>query len=168
MTKYPPVFIFLFIIFGLFLAYIANHIGTTITKLKDFVVKIRRNEAVTETKFPDDELGFISNEIVQIYEQFRRARNELTLEKEKLINHLFVLKEGVAFFSPDKKIILNNSHFIFYLNIISGETEITADRIYNIEELKDLNEFIDRTFLTERISYRNSRRSFVYKGKVSF
>jgi len=139
-----PYFIFLFIIFGLFLAYIANHIGTTITKLKDFVVKIRRNEAVTETKFPDDELGFISNEIVQIYEQFRRARNELTLEKEKLINHLFVLKEGVAFFSPDKKIILNNSHFIFYLNIISGETEITADRIYNIEELKDLNEFIDK------------------------
>lgn len=139
-----PFFIFLFVIFGLLLAYIGNHIGATITKLKDIVVKIRRNEAISETKFPDDELGFISNEIVQLYEQLRKTRNELILEKDKLINHLFVLKEGVAFFSPEKKIILNNSHFIFYLNIISGETAITADRIFTIEELKKLNEFIDK------------------------
>ncbi len=147
-----PFFIFLFVIFGLLLAYIANHIGTTVTKLKDFVVKIRRNEAISETKFPDDELGFISNEIVQLYEQLRQTRNELILEKDKLINHLFVLKEGVAFFSPEKKIILNNSHFIFYLNIISGDTAISADRIFNIEELKDLNEFIDNN-LSERNSF---------------
>lgn len=139
-----PFFIFLFVIFGLLLAYIGNHIGTTVTKLKDIVVKIRRNEAISETKFPDDELGFISNEIVQLYEQLRQTRNELILEKDKLINHLFVLKEGVAFFSPEKKIILNNSHFIFYLNIISGDTAITADRIFAIEELKKLNEFIDK------------------------
>ena len=147
-----PFFLLLFVVFGFLLAYIANHIGTTVSKLKDIVVKIRRNEAIYETKFPDDELGFISNEIVQLYEQLRQTRNELILEKDKLINHLFVLKEGVAFFSPEKKIILNNSHFIFYLNIISGDTAITADRIFNIEELKDLNEFIDKN-LAEHHSF---------------
>lgn len=148
-----PFFLLLFVIFGLLLAYIANHIGTTVTKLKDTVVKIRRNEALVETKFPDDELGFISNEIVQLYEQLRKTRNELILEKDKLINHLFVLKEGVAFFSPEKKIILNNSHFIVYLNIISGETAITADRIFDIAELKDLNEFIDKNLAEHHSSH---------------
>lgn len=148
-----PFFIFIFIIFGFFLAYIANYIGATVTKLKDFALKVRRNEAVDDTKFPDDELGIISDEIVKLYEQFRQTRNELLLEKDKLINHLYVLKEGVAFFSSDKKIILNNSHFIFYLNIISGETAITADRIFQTGELENLNDFIDKN-LVAKTSFR--------------
>jgi two-component system phosphate regulon sensor histidine kinase PhoR len=52
------------------------------------------------------------------------------LEKEKLISHLFVLKEGIAFFSSDKKAILNNSHFIFYVNIIAEETTISVEKIF--------------------------------------
>lgn len=139
-----PFFIFLFLIFGIFLAYITDRIGATITKLKEFVLKIRRNEAITSTRFPNDELGFISNEIVQLYEEFRQAKSELVIEKDKLIDHLFVLKEGVAFYSAEKKTILNNNHFIFYLNIISGETTIDSNRIFKIKELNDLNEFINK------------------------
>jgi two-component system OmpR family sensor kinase/two-component system phosphate regulon sensor histidine kinase PhoR len=147
-----PFFIFLFIVFGIILAFITTRIGNTITKLKDFVLRIRRNEAIIPSKFPRDELGVISHEIVELYEEFRKAKIELTVEKDKLINHLFVLKEGVAFFSADKKIILNNSHFIFYLNIISGDTSIEADKIFHIQELRDLNDFINKN-LEDRKSF---------------
>jgi two-component system, OmpR family, phosphate regulon sensor histidine kinase PhoR len=149
---YIPFFIFLFLIFGLFLSYVTRHIGDTITKLKDFAVKIRRNEAIdTETQFANDELGFISREIVQLYEQLRKTKSELVLEKEKLISHLFVLKEGVAFFSPQKKVILNNSHFIFYINIISEETTISVEKIFSVEEFRELNDFIDRTISNTKL-----------------
>ena len=143
-----PFFIFLFIVFGFLLRYIANHIGDSITKLKDFAVKIRRNESINiddDTRFPNDELGFISQEIIQLYQQLRKTKTELVLEKEKLISHLFVLKEGIAFFSSDKKSILNNSHFIFYINIISEETTISVEKIFASEEFREVNEFIDKT-----------------------
>ena len=141
-------FILLFLIFGFLLRYIGNHIGDSITKLKDFAVKIRKNEAVDvdgTTQFPNDELGFISREIIQLYQQLRRTKTELVLEKEKLISHLFVLKEGIAFFSSGKKAILNNSHFIFYINIIAEETTISVEKIFQSEEFKEINAFIDQT-----------------------
>ena len=143
-----PFFIFLFLIFGFLLRYIANHLGDSITKLKDFAVKIRRNEAIimdNDIQFSNDELGFISQEIIQLYQKLRKTKTELVLEKEKLISHLFVLKEGVAFFSANKKAILNNSHFIFYINIIAEETTISVEKIFLSEEFKEVNKFIDKT-----------------------
>ena len=141
-------FILLFIIFGFLLRYIANHIGDSIAKLKDFAVKIRRDEAIDQDnniRFSNDELGFISLEIIQLYQQLRKTKTELVLEKEKLISHLFVLREGIAFFSSTKKAILNNSHFIFYINIIAEETTISVEKIFQSEEFKEINRFIDQT-----------------------
>ena len=138
-------FVLLFLVFGLSLRYIANHIGDSIAKLKDFAVKIRRNEAIEnidETGFSNDELGFISKEIIQIYKKLKRTKGELLIEKEKLISHLNVLKEGIAFFSRDGKIILNNSHFILYLNIITDETETQAEKIFDSEIFGEVNQFI--------------------------
>ncbi len=143
-----PFFILLFVVFGFLLRYIANHIGDSITKLKDFAVKIRRNEAITideSTRFANDELGFISREIIQLYQKLRKTKTELLLEKEKLISHLFVLNEGVAFFSRDKKTILNNSHFIFYVNIIAEETTTSIEHIFQADEFLEINNFIDQT-----------------------
>jgi two-component system phosphate regulon sensor histidine kinase PhoR len=147
-------FLGLFIIFGILLNYIVGHIGDTISKLKDFVIKIRRDEPINpETRFSSDELGFISHEIVQLYEQSRKTKGELILEKEKLISHLFVLKEGIAFFSADKKVILNNSHFIFYINIIAEETTISVEKIFHVEEFRELNNFIDKAISDNKALY---------------
>ena len=137
-------FLGLFIIFGILLSYLVRHIGDSISKLKDFAVTVRRDEPINpETRFSNDELGIISNEIVQLYEQSRKAKSELVLEKEKLISHLYVLKEGIAFFSSEKKVILNNSHFIFYINIIAEEITISVEKIFHVKEFKELNDFID-------------------------
>jgi two-component system, OmpR family, phosphate regulon sensor histidine kinase PhoR len=140
-----PFFIFLFVIFGFLLRYIANHIGDSISKLKDFAVKIRRNDPTSindETQFGNDELGFISREIIQLYHQLQKTKTELVLEKEKLISHLFVLNEGVGFFSADKKSLLHNSHFIFFINIIFEETTEAIENIFLAEEFNEVNIFL--------------------------
>jgi len=154
---FVPFFIFLFLVFGILLRYIANHIGDSITKLKDFAVKIRRNEAIDaddEIQFSNDELGFISHEIIQLYQDIRLTKTELILEKEKLISHLFVLKEGIAFFSSNKKAILNNSHFIFYINIIAEETTISVEKIFHSDEFREINSFIDKT-ISDNTSFQS-------------
>ncbi len=147
-----PFFILLFVIFGILLRYIANHIGDSISKLKDFAVKIRRNDPTSindETQFRNDELGFISREIIQLYNQLKKTKTELVLEKEKLISHLFVLNEGVGFFSADKKHQLHNSHFIFFINIISEETTEAIDNIFLAKEFNEVNNFLNNTIPAE-------------------
>ncbi len=155
-TAFILFLVFLFIAFGFLLRYIANHIADSITKLKDFAVQIRRKGAINineDTRFPNDELGFISREIIQLYQQLRKTKTELMLEKEKLISHLFVLNEGVGFFSADKKPILNNSHFIFYINIISEETTTSIENLFLAEELSEVTRFIDQA-ISDNTTYQ--------------
>ncbi len=138
-------FILLFIIFGIGLLIIANRLGDSISKLKDFAVKVRQGESIdNDMEFSNDELGIISQEISSLFEQSRKAKADLIQEKEKLISHLYVLKEGVAFFSAQKKVILNNSHFVFYINILSEESTISVEKIFHLEEFKGIRDFIDK------------------------
>jgi two-component system phosphate regulon sensor histidine kinase PhoR len=137
--------LFLFILFGVVLRLITNRLGASVSKLKDFALRVRKGQAMDEDlKFSNDEIGVISNEISSLFEQSRIAKADLSQEKEKLISHLFVLKEGVAFYSPQKKIILNNSHFIFYINIIAEESTIPAEKIFELKEFDRINIFVDR------------------------
>jgi two-component system OmpR family sensor kinase/two-component system phosphate regulon sensor histidine kinase PhoR len=138
-------YLLLFTLFGLLLRMITNRLGDSITKLKDFAIRVRNGQSAGEDQeFSDDELGVISREISNLFEQSRVVKAELLLEKEKLISHLFVLNEGVAFFSSQKKVILNNSHFVFYINQISEESSISIEKIFLLDEFSEINTFIDK------------------------
>lgn len=146
----------LFIVLILFAAWIIIHIltrkfGESITRLKDFVIRVRKDELFdTNYQFTRDELGIISNEIFTIYKQLVGTKNSLALEKEKLFNHLYVLNEGVAFFSNQKKKTLTNSHFIKYLNIISNQLIISAEDIFKTEEFNPVIDFINQNIDKEK------------------
>jgi len=140
-------FLFLFIVFGIVLRLTTNHLGDSIAKLKDFALRVKNGKKMdADLRFSNDEIGIISHEISHLFELSNNAKTELLQEKEKLISHLFVLKEGVAFFSPDKKIILNNGHFIFYINVIAEESTISAEKIFELNEFNAISLFVDRTF----------------------
>ena len=145
-------FLFLFILFGIVLRLITNHLSDSIAKLKDFALRVRNGQEMDEDlQFSNDEIGVISHEISHLFELSNNAKAELLQEKEKLISHLFVLKEGVAFFSPQKKIILNNSHFIFYINIISEESTISVEKIFDLNEFSAINQFIDNALADKAV-----------------
>lgn len=137
-------FLFLFVLFGIILRLITHRMGDSIAKLKDFALRVRKGQKMDkDLQFTNDEIGIIGHEISKLFELANKSREELMLEKEKLISHLFVLKEGVAFFSPKKNIILNNSHFIFYINIIAEESTISAERIFDLNEFSAIRKFVD-------------------------
>lgn len=144
--------IFLFFIVSLYLLmWILLHFTTRrlsefIVKLKDFAVKAGRNEDISkmDSNFQDNELGVIRRQILQIYNNLKTAKDELTSEKEKLYGHLQVLKEGISIFSAEKHKILANSHFIQFINMISEKSTISAEHIFSIPEFEKVIEFVDQ------------------------
>ncbi|HAF30639.1 MAG TPA: two-component sensor histidine kinase [Bacteroidales bacterium] len=136
----------IFLLIWIVLDFITRKLAESITRLKDFVITVRRDEDFdTNQSFPEDELGVIGNEIIQIYDNLIKTKDSLALEKGKLFNHLYVLNEGVAFFSKEKIKILTNNHFIQYLNIISNKLSVSAEDFFTIPEFDPITDFITKS-----------------------
>jgi two-component system, OmpR family, phosphate regulon sensor histidine kinase PhoR len=134
-----------FCIIGFILFLITDRFSDAITKLKDFSIKAGKNELVEpDTPFPENELGVIGGQIIRIYHKLKKAKDDLSNEREKLFNHLNALNEGIAFFSPKKEKTLSNRQFIQYVNIISQKTVQSVECIFEMNEFKKLNKFLKK------------------------
>lgn len=139
------VILFSFILFWIILLIITNNFGESITKLKDFVIKVSRNEPFDHNlTFPKNELGTISEEIINIYGNLQKTKDDLSAEKDRLFTHLNVLNEGVAFFTRGYDKILSNNHFTEYMNIISGEPTLSPEKSLMIKDFQPIVDFIEK------------------------
>jgi len=59
------------------------------------------------------------------------------------------LNEGVAFFSKDRSILLNNDHFIQLMNMISGDLRIFTSNFFDIPEFNELVDFVNKYSVSE-------------------
>lgn len=135
----------LFAVTSLILLYITRKFSEIIDKLKYFIVKLRSGEEPdSNMAFPKDDLGSISSEFTSLYRELNDVQQNLLIEKNKLYSHLSALNEGIALFSPEKKKVLTNNHFIQNLNLISEKSTISAEKIFEVPALKPITEFIDK------------------------
>lgn len=140
-----PVILLSFVIFWIILLFITDRFAQSITMLRDFAIRVSRNEPVEkDLSFPKNELGTISEEIINMYGNLQKIKDDLALEKERLFTHLNVLNEGVAFFTQKHEKILSNTHFTEFLNYISGEPRINPGDFKGIPEFKPVLQFIER------------------------
>ena len=141
--KFLFILLVLFILVGIVLLIVTNKFGESVTRLKDFAISVTHDKPFV-SEFPRNELGVIGSEILEIYNNLLSAKNELANEKEKLFRHLNALNEGVAFFSPDKRINFSNDHFSQIMNMISGDLKIFSSNFFEIAEFSEVEDFINR------------------------
>jgi len=153
---------FVLILAVLAMYFISNKFTKSIDRLRIFTQKAEKEEIQdTDILFPNDELGEISNNIVQLYKRLLQTKGQVDKEREKLIKHLQISQEGLAIFSAVKKEILANTHFIQYTNILSDRQCDSSDEIFSLPEFADINEFIDQSLLNNQM---NRKRLVIEKG----
>jgi two-component system phosphate regulon sensor histidine kinase PhoR len=129
----PDRVLLMIIILGLLTATLAvllitDKFGKSIDTLREFTLKALANKPIDEDLvFPENELGDIGQEIIEIYQKLNKTKEELLSEKAKLIRHLNLLDEGVAIFSKEMQVITSNNHFILFINHISDTRVFHSD-----------------------------------------
>ena len=124
-----------------------NKLGTSISQLREFAMRADRNEPIEmamQSAFPHNELGEISQHIIQIYKRQHETKEALYIEREKLITHLQISHEGLGIFTKDKKEILVNNLFTQYSNLISDSNLETTEEVFAISELQEIIHFINK------------------------
>ena len=143
-----------------------NKLGTSISQLREFAMRADRNEPIEmamQSAFPHNELGEISQHIIQIYKRLHETKEALYIEREKLITHLQISHEGLGVFNKDKKEILVNNLFTQYSNLISDSNLETAEEVFTINELKEITDFINKA--PKRPSNKKEKRMSITINK---
>ena len=142
------------LIFFFVLSRFTFSIGKTISKLRDFALNVEKDRMpAVDYVFPNDELGDISQNIVTLYHRQQKAKNELSMAREKLIKHFQYSKEGFAMFTSEGREILSNILFIQFINVISDT------QIHQVEDVTDIAELEPiRTFLNKNIRNLNRKK----------
>ncbi len=132
----------LFIIVAFSLLMISDKLGRSISALRDFAFSLSNGNINRNFIFPEGELGEIGQKLVENYRSLESGREELRIEKDKLIKHFTYSTAGIAFFSSQKKAIYNNSLFMSNLNMITDEHTLNTEDIFSINEYAKSLEFI--------------------------
>lgn len=133
------------LIFFFVLSRFTFSIGRTISKLRDFALNIEKDRVPeNDYIFPNDELGDISKNIVTLYHRQQKAKDELSMEREKLIKHFQYAKEGFAMFTAENREILSNILFVQFLNLISDTQIRLAEDALEIKELEPIKIFLSK------------------------
>lgn len=160
-----------FLVASVVLYLITRNFTESIDRMRIFTERAKNGEVLSvNVDFPKDELGEISSNMVMLYKQLAKAKDELGNEREKLINHLRISQEGLGIFSKDKKEILINPTFIQYTSFLLDKNEATSDEIFDLPEFKSINRFIDQTdgkqMKRKRMTIRKYGRYFLLQCVV--
>lgn len=133
----------LFFIIILIFNFVAGRFGKSISQLKRFVSEVKNDKPLPQRiQFPDDELGDISKEVINIFHQKEENKNAIELEREKFIKHFQLSEEGICIFSDERKRIYANTHFIQYVNLIVDKPILNVDSIFEETLFMPIADFI--------------------------
>lgn len=145
-----------------------SKLATSINQLREFAQRADKNEPIElelQSAFPHNELGEISQHIIQIYHRLRRTKEALYIEREKLITHLQTSREGLGVFTKEKKEILVNNLFTQYSNLLSDKNLESTEEIFTVDELQPITRFIEKTQQQSLLADKEEKRHSIHINK---
>ncbi len=135
----------LFVVGFVFINYTGSYFGRSIRRMRDFskAVSLGKPDVVIPG-FPDDELGEIGRQIAVGYRKMEENGVKLSLEREKLLQHIQISAEGICFFDHDESVAFYNGLFLQYLNAINRNPDYGD--ILSAEAFRPVREFLDFEF----------------------
>ncbi|HRO76298.1 MAG TPA: ATP-binding protein [Crocinitomicaceae bacterium] len=146
-------------VFLLFIHFVTNRFAKTVNQLRDFAVYPEKYDT-NQLLLPNDELGEIGNKIIDSYNQLKESKKNILQEKQRLLQHIQILEEGICFFSKNDTIEFHNGLFIQYLNILTDEPTSDATVI-----LKDAQFFRIQEFIRQKETLY-SETTLIKQGKI--
>ncbi|MDR2679951.1 MAG: two-component sensor histidine kinase, partial [Tannerella sp.] len=147
--------VMLFLIMSVLINYVAGRFGKSIKQLKEFALSAGKETI----HFPNDELGEIGSKIRENYEQINRNKRKISLEREKLLQHVHISGEGLCFFSRDKRVKFHNGLFIQYLNFLTDESTSDPLTVFTEPKFEEVVTFLSQppeqqNYFETQISYQ--------------
>ena len=145
--KADNVFLYYIIVLFLVIAFLIHIVtikfGKSINKLRNFAMTSGKEDMdFMQMNFPNDELGEIGAKITEHYTQLKNSRRKITLEHEKLLQHVYSSGEGLCFFSSSKEVEFYNGLFIQYLNMIVDGANSDPCVIFTDTSFEELNKYL--------------------------
>ncbi|MFA5574232.1 MAG: ATP-binding protein [Brumimicrobium sp.] len=141
--RFDDLFLYMIITFFIITLIISHKIsqqfGNSIERLRDFALKSGNANVI----FNDDELGEIGKKIASNYHQLEENKKQLSLEKQKLLQHIQISEEGICFISATKKVEFYNGLFVQYLNQLI-DTNINPSVILEDKTFASLHDFLEQ------------------------
>ncbi|MDR2499333.1 MAG: two-component sensor histidine kinase [Tannerellaceae bacterium] len=164
---------FIYIAAALFLAaliavhFMARRFGRSMKQLKELATAIKRGQNIPSVTFPEDELGEIGNELLDIFKQSERNKQGIHLEREKLIRHFKFSGEGLCIFNRDMKKVYANSAFVQYVNLISDSPIFDVENIFQDQMFMPVADFIRTDSKEERYTdFRIRKNAKIFSLQV--
>jgi len=136
--------IVMFLVVLIALIYINERMGLAIRQLKNFAASAVEEKELKDIEFPKNELGNTGMQILEIYNELKRTRDELLTEQQKIFRHLQTMEEGVAVFSPSRELLISNNSFVQNANLLSGSTLKSPSDILNLKEIRPLMDYLGK------------------------
>jgi two-component system OmpR family sensor kinase/two-component system phosphate regulon sensor histidine kinase PhoR len=170
-----PIYFLLILLLSLviILRFTTRYFGKMISSLSKLSNQLKHFKSIPEIIFHDKQLDTIGNEIIDIYNQLTKTEVALQNEKNKLVKHIQLSKEGIAFFSGKNEVEFTNPLFIQYLNTISDKKSTDSTILFKIPEvqglIQDINNIRKENSLNNNILDAHPLKSIVIdKGSFYF
>lgn len=128
----------------LLINYASGRFSKSIIQLNNLTTAINSGKSVlSDEKFPDDELGEIGKQLIEIFKKKEENEKKLKLEKEKIIQHFHFSKNGLCIFNSDRSKVYSNVRFMQYLNTIMDKLTLDTNVIFSEPVFKPVSHFLD-------------------------
>lgn len=125
------------------LIYLSDHFGKTLSMLRLFVTSAERGLVdYDHISFPHSELGNVGRTVLQKYKALDESNRQAERERERLIRHFFYFEEGIAIFTPARKSLYANPHFLQYVNMLLEKTSDDMSCIWDLPAFQPVAEFL--------------------------